>query len=347
MIDKPMKIRRTLVASVAAVSLLLTACSSAEDSSNSSDSSSNSAENTAADNAAKESGELKLEDNNGEQTIPLPVEKPAVADNRAFAVLADWGVELSAAPLNLIPESLADTYNKDTVAADLGSHREPDLEALVAAEPDLVWNGQRFSQHQADIEKLVEDNPVVDFEPREDKDFFEELKRHTTALGEVFEHEEDAQELIEDLDAAIERAKKAYDPEKTVMAVNTSGGEIGYIAPHVGRTLGPIFDLLGMEPALTVEDGSSNHEGDDISVEAIAESNPDWILVLDRDGAVSSDEPDYTPGKDLVENSAALKNVQAVKDGNVYVAPKDTYTNESIITYTKILNEMADAFENA
>ena len=52
----------------------------------------------------------------------------------------------------------------------------------------------------------------------------------------------EAQKLVDDFEAAIERAQKAYDDAESVMAVTTSGGEIGYIAPTVGRTLGPVFD---------------------------------------------------------------------------------------------------------
>lgn len=331
------KIRRSLVASVAALSMALTACSSAEEST------SGSSDTSAA--SSSETTEITLEDNFGEKKIAAPVSAPAVTDNRAFEILADWDVKIAAAPLKLVPSTVRDVYNKDTVAADLGSHREPDLESLVAAEPDVVWNGQRFEQHQEDIEKLVEDVPVLDFEPRDDKDFFEELKRHTEALGHTFGHEEDAAKLIEDFDAAAKRAKEAYDPSKKVMAVNTSGGEIGYIAPKIGRTYGPVFDLIGMTPALEVPEGTDDHEGDDISVEAIAESNPDWILVMDRDAAVSKEGEEHVPGDKLVNENAALKNVTAVKEGNVYVAPADTYVNESIITYTEILNALADAFE--
>lgn len=331
------KIRRSLVASVAALSMALTACSSAEEST------SGSSDTSAA--SSSETTEITLEDNFGEKKIATPVSAPAVTDNRAFEILADWDVKIAAAPLKLVPSTVRDVYNKDTVAADLGSHREPDLEALVAAEPDVIWNGQRFEQYQEDIEKLVEDVPVVDFEPRDDKDFFEELKRHTEALGQTFGHEEDAAKLIEDFDAAAKRAKKAYDPSKKVMAVNTSGGEIGYIAPKIGRTYGPVFDLIGMTPALEVPEGTDDHEGDDISVEAIAESNPDWILVMDRDAAVSKEGEGHVPGDKLVNENAALKNVTAVKEGNVYVAPADAYVNESIITYTEILNALADAFE--
>lgn len=326
-----------IAATVSVAALALTGCSS------------NSAEETtgAAGSAAADASSITLEDNFGEKSVTTPVENPAVTDNRAFAVLAQWDIDLAAAPLPLVPKSLRDTYNKDTVEVDLGSHKEPDLEGLVAAEPDVVWNGQRFESHQEDIEKLLEDVPVLDFEPRDDKDFFEELKRHTEALGQVFGHEEDAEKLIADFDDAAQRAKDAYDPEQKVMAVNTSGGEIGYIAPHVGRTYGPIFDLLGLTPALEVENASDDHEGDDISVEAIAQSNPDWILIMDRDAAVSKEGEQVTPGEKLVKDNAALKNVTAVKDSNVYVAPQDTYVDESIITYTEILNALADAFEKA
>ena len=133
-----------------------------------------------------------------------------------------------------------------------------------------------------------------------------------------------------------------------VMGVITSGGNVNYAAPGSGRSLGPIFQILGLTPALEVENASTDHEGDDISVEAIAESNPDWLLVLDRDGGTSTrDTDEYTPAKSVIEDNAALSNVSAIKEGRVDFAPEDTYTNESIITYTEILNQLADAFEAA
>ena len=49
----------------------------------------------------------------------------------------------------------------------------------------------------------------------------------------------------------------------------------------------------------------------------------------------------------MINDSAPLKNVTAVKDGHVYVAPADTYTNESIITYTEILNQISEQLEAA
>ena len=129
------------------------------------------------------------------------------------------------------------------------------------------------------------------------------------------------------------------------MAVTTSGGEIGYIAPTVGRTLGPVFDILGLTPALEVEGASDDHQGDDISVEAIAKANPDWILVMDRDAAISADAPSYEPAAVVLEKSEALTSVTAISEGNVVYMPADTYTNEGIQTYTEFFESLADAFE--
>lgn len=292
-----------------------------------------------------ETDSIEVEDNFGTETVALPPQNVVATDNRTFETLCEWDVELAAAPKPLLPETVECWQGDDVV--DIGNHREPDLEAIAGVEPSLVVNGQRFGDYHDQIAELVPDAAIVEFEPREGEDFFEELKRHTEALGQVFGHEEDAAKLIADFDAAAERAKKAYDPEQKVMAVNTSGGEIGYIAPGIGRTYGPVFDLLGLKPALEVDNASDDHEGDDISVEAIAQSNPDWILIMDRDSAISKEGEQVTPGEKLVKDNAALKNVSAVKDGNVYVAPQDTYIDESIITYTEILNALADAFDKA
>ena len=173
-----------------------------------------------------------------------------------------------------------------------------------------------------------------------------ELIRQVTTLGEVFGKQAEAQQMVADFNDALERAKQAYDKNASVMAVNVSGGQIGYVAPSKGRFWGPIFDWLQLKPSLTVDDATDSHTGDDISVEAIADSNPAWLLVLDRDGATSdADKPEYTPAQDVIAKNEALRNVTAVKDKQTLFAPADTYTNENIITYTEVLNNLADAFE--
>jgi iron complex transport system substrate-binding protein len=293
--------------------------------------------------AAAEATSVEVEDNTGTHTIELPPTSVVATDNRTFETLADWGVGLTAAAVSLMPSTVA--YKDDASIIDLGTHREPDLEAVVAVEPDLIINGQRFAQFHDDFVALAPDATVLELDPREGEPLDAELARQTTVLGEIFGKQDEAAQLVADLEAAIERAAAAYDADQTVMAVTTSGGEIGYIAPGLGRTLGPVFDILGLTPALEVEGASDDHQGDDISVEAIADSNPDWILVMDRDAAVAADEPAYEPAADILENSEALADVTAVKEGNILYMPADTYTNEGIQTYTEFFDALADAFE--
>ena len=207
-------------------------------------------------------------------------------------------------------------------------------------------NGQRFSQYHDDFVSLAPNATVLELDPRDGQPFDAELKRQVTVLGEVFGKQAEAKKLGEDLDAAIARVKAAYKPEDTVMAVITSGGEIGYVVPGTGRTLGPVFDFAGLTPALEVA-GSDDHQGDDISVEAIADSNPNWILVMDRDAAVSADDPSYKPANEILESSEALANVPAVQNSQIIYMPADTYTNEGIQTYIEFLNTFADALEKA
>lgn len=335
--------RRSFIAVLAAGALTLSACGGNTDS-GSEESPAAEVTTPAAEATEATPASVEVEDNNGKYTIAVPPKSVVATDNRTFETLADWGVELKAASVSLMPETIS--YKTDASIIDLGNHREPDLEAVVAVEPDLIINGQRFSQYHDDFVSLAPNATVLELDPRDGQPFDAELKRQVTVLGEVFGKQAEAKKLGEDLDAAIARVKAAYKPEDTVMAVITSGGEIGYVVPGTGRTLGPVFDFAGLTPALEVA-GSDDHQGDDISVEAIADSNPNWILVMDRDAAISADDPSYKPANEILESSEALANVPAVQNSQIIYMPADTYTNEGIQTYIEFLNTFADALEKA
>lgn len=323
-----LKLRAVALLGLAALSL--TACGSATG---------------APTSSSAPSGEsITVTDSAGEVTVNTPLDSVVATDNNSFETLDSWGIELSAGAVALMPKTVS--YKDNESIVDLGNHREPNLEAVVAVEPDLIITGSRFTQYTEQLKELAPDAAVIQVDRADDKPLDEELKRTTNVLGEVFGKQAEAEQLGKDLDAAIERVKAAYNKDQTVMAVITSGGEINYAAPGAGRTLGPLFGLLGLTPALEVEGASSDHQGDDISVEAIAESNPDWILIMDRDaGTTAAQEQGYKPANELLANSEALQNVDAVKNGNLVYMPADTYTNEGIQTYIEFLNTFADALE--
>ncbi|SMX93032.1 iron complex transport system substrate-binding protein [Brevibacterium sp. 239c] len=301
------------------------------------------AEDTGADAASGST--IDIEDNNGAQTVASPPSSVVATDNRTFETLDTWGIELSAGAVSLMSSDLS--YTKDDSVLDLGSHREPDLEKVVEAKPDLIINGQRFSQFHDDLAKLAPEATVLELDPRDGEDFGSELKRQTTTLGEVFGKQDEAKKIIEDYDAAVERAKTAYDSNDKAMGLITSAGDIGYSAPSVGRTVGPVFDILDLTPSLEVDASSEDHQGDDISVEAIADSDPDLMIVMDRDASFAPEKRDEgsAPAAEVLEKSEALKDVPAIKDDKIVYFPEDTYLNEGIQTYTEFFDTFADQLE--
>ncbi|MBD8499165.1 siderophore ABC transporter substrate-binding protein [Paenibacillus arenosi] len=289
---------------------------------------------------------VQITDAHGTVDVPVNPKTVVALDNRTFETLADWNIELAAVPKPVMP---ADSpYVTNEKVKDVGNHREPNLEVIAAANPDLVIVGQRFAGHYEDIKKLVPEAAVIDLNVDISKDaekpgenLVNGLKNSTITLGKIFDKNEEANKLVADFDKAIADAKAAYNGKDKVMSVIVSGGDIGYSAPRSGRVWGPMYEIFGWTPALEVKASSTDHQGDEISVEAIAQSNPDWIFVLDRDAAVSG-ETNKVPAQDVIDKSPALQKTTAVSKGNIVYAPADTYTNESIQTYLELFQNFAN-----
>lgn len=281
---------------------------------------------------------VTVEDNHGSIEVPVDPERVVALDNTTFQTLSDWGVTLVAAPKPLMYDLWPDLSGGDEVL-DAGLHREPDIEAVLASDPDLIIGGYRFREL---YDQLKEIQPAtIETSPRDGEDHMSELKRQTAILGQVFDKNDEAAQLSADLDSAIAEAKAAYDPTQTVMGLITSGGKISYAAPGEGRGVGTLFPTLGLTPALERAAEDASH-GDDISVEAIAAANPEWLFVLDRDAMFGEDG--YVSAKELVERSEALKNVPAVQKGQIVYLDASFYLDEGIQAYTKLYRSAAEAF---
>lgn len=327
---------------IAVLTLMLVACS---DSSNKSNQESKSNEDNGSKEVAKPAT-VEITDAHGTVTVPVNPKNVVALDNRTFETLADWKIELAAVPKDVMP---ADSpYVSDESVQNIGNHREPNLEIIAAANPELVIVGQRFADYYEEIKKLVPNAVVIDL----NVDVSEEsatpgenlvngLKNSTIALGQIFDKNEEAKQVVADFDKVIENAKSAYNGTDKVMSVIVGGGDIGFAAPHSGRVWGPMYEIFGWAPALEVADSTSDHKGDEVSVEAIAQSNPDWLFVLDRDAAISG-EKDAVPAQDVIANAPALQKTTAVSKKHIIYAPADTYTNESIQTYIELFENLAN-----
>ena len=320
-----------VAALVAASALVLTACSTP----------------VAASQDAPTADTVTITDNHGEVEVPVNPETVVALDNTVFDTLSEWDVELAAAPQGVMGTAWPE-YTEDENVLDVGNHREPNLEIVIAAEPDLIIGGLRFGDY---YDQLKEQNPnavVIEIAPRDGENQYDELKRQTEILGQIFDREDEAAALNTGLDDAIAGAKAAYTGTDSVLAVNISDASMNYLAPVVGRSIGPVYPALGLVPALDAE-GDSDHKGNDIGVEAIAQANPDWIIALDRDAAMipepGQDKP--APAYELITTSEAMQNVTAVTEDNIIVLDKNFYITEGIQAYTALFNQIKDAFTAA
>lgn len=321
----------TLTALAATAALSLSACAPAADAD----------VETAAPNATT----VTVTDNHGEVDVPVNPERVVALDNHVFETLDEWDVPLVAAPKGIMGTAWPD-YTEDAEIADVGTHREPNLESIIAAQPDLIIGGYRFSES---YDTIVEQNPdaaVIEIAPRDGEDPMEELKRETEILGQIFDRESEAAEITAEFDQAVADAKEAYNGTDTVIGLITSGGKIEFAAPVTGRSVGPVFSALDLVPAIEQEAEDTSH-GDDISVEAIAAANPDWIVVLDRDASFAEPEPGAVPADELIAGSEALQGVTAVQEDRIVYLDSDFYLTEDIQAYTELYEQLQEAFAGA
>lgn len=132
------------------------------------------------DDESVETLTVNIRDAHGTVTVPIKPKNVVALDNRTFETLSDWGIKLAAVPKGVM---LTDSpYVADESVLDIGNHREPNLEIIAAVDPDLVIIGQRF----APGENLVNG-----------------LKDSTISLGQIFDKNEEARQLVADFDRAV------------------------------------------------------------------------------------------------------------------------------------------------
>jgi len=126
------------------------------------------------------------------------------------------------------------------------------LEIIAAVDPELVIVGQRFASYYEDIKALVPNAAVInlnidvsDEAATPGENLVNGLKNSTVILGQIFEKEAEAAQLVADFDKAIADAKAAYNGIDTVISVIVSGGEIGFAGPRSGRVWGPMYEVFG------------------------------------------------------------------------------------------------------
>lgn len=202
---------------------------------------------------------------------------------------------------------------EDTV--NLGANQQPDLEALFAAEPDLVLltpdldgqMGLRDSLEAAGI-------PAAWFKVETFDDYLNMLKICTDLTGRPDLYQKNGLDIQSEIDAAIASVPEGEAPTVLLLRAYSSGVR----AKNSDNIAGAILKDLG---AANIADSDSGLL-EDLQMESILAADPEFIFVTTM-GA--SQEAALESLDELLHSDPAWQTLTAVKEDRVEVLPKDLF----------------------
>ena len=249
----------------------------------------------------------------GETTISGVPAKVLVQDWASFDNLVALGIPVAGAPASNVPSYLADKVPADLLP--LGSLFEPDFEGIAASESDVYFVAARSAAAYETAKDIL---PTIDLSVNNEA-IVDGLKKNLTTLGEIFDVQPKAAELIAALDAKVAEVKAAAEGKGTALVVVTNAGKLGVYGPD--SRVSWVYNEAGMASALAdVKDG--DHGGDAVTFEFLLEVNPDWVFVVDRDAGTGESAGAAAA---LLDNEL-FNQTTAAKEGHiVYLDPQAAY----------------------
>lgn len=239
----------------------------------------------------------------GETRVPVNPQRVAVFDMGILDTLDALGIPVAGVPKDGLPDYLS-KYNDDKYA-NIGTLKEPDLEALSALNPDLIIISGRQSTFYNQLKELA---PTI-YLGVDTANYMDSFKENMEYVGAIFQKEEEVAARVNEIDelAAQVKEKAAQAGGKALVVLSNDKSISAFGA---GSRFGLIHDVLGFPPV--DESIQVTTHGASVSFEFIKEKNPDYIFVIDRASVVSSEGGSQsareTFDNDLVKATSAHKN---------------------------------------
>lgn len=257
--------------------------------------------------ASAESEELTIKHQLGEVKVKKNPGNVVVFDYGVLETLDKLGVEVAAVPQGNLPAHLK--KYEDVKYTNAGTLFEPDFEKLNALEPGVIFISGRSSEAYEELNKIA---PTI-FMGVDTKNYLESFTENVKTLGQIFGKEAEAEQELAAISDSIQAVKEtAAASGKKGLVILTTGGKVSAYGP--GSRFGLIHDVFGV-PAVDDTIETSTH-GQSISFEYVAEKNPDYLFVVDRDAVVTEEGKQAEPAAKLVENDL-VKKTNAYKNGKI------------------------------
>ncbi|MBM7694183.1 iron complex transport system substrate-binding protein [Peribacillus deserti] len=284
----------------------------------------------------KDSEDIVVKHQLGESKVKKNPKKVVIMDLGTLDTLDKFGLEDSIAgvPQQNLPVYL-ETY-KDKEYKNIGSLKEPDFEAINEIKPDLII----ISGRQQDLyDKFEEIAPTI-FMGIDNKNFMKSFEGNVHTLAKIFGKEEQAEKELAAIESTVaDIKKKAEENHAKALITLTAGGKVTAFGPE--SRFGLIHDVLGIHSAADKIEADPTH-GQNISMEFIAETNPDILYVIDRDAAVG----EGNNAKKVIENQLVKKTKAYTNDKIVYLDPGYWYlSGGGLVSVSEMMKEAQKGIE--
>lgn len=193
-------------------------------------------------------------------TVPYKPERVVVLDLANLDILDNLGLGDRIVGVPTITLPYLQSYNDDLPI--VGSVKTPDLEAVMACEPDLILMGGRMAEYYDDLNEIA---VTLRLTTVSDDGLVEAIRANAKTIGTIFGETEQVDELLAQYDTRIENLAAFAEGKTCVLGMSTSGsfnllgndGRCSLIVNEIG------FNNIGAESASSggSDSGDSSKSG--------------------------------------------------------------------------------------
>jgi len=270
----------------------------------------------------------------GEVSIEKVPQRVVVLGYASLDVLDALEIDPIAIPKKLLPSNLSQ-YKADKYT-NTGSLQEVNYETLFKLKPDLIIAEARMAKIYKDLSEVA---PTYLFKI-DNNDYWHTTKQNWANLGEIFNKQNKAEQLINEVETKISALNKKTNENKSkTLTVMSNGNNISMFGPSSRFSF--IYQEAGFTPSTSEQvNAAPRTHGDLISFEYIADAKPDTLLILDREQAIgkSTGKAKSLFNNELINSTPAAKNKHII-----YLDPAAWYLAaggyQSILTMIDDLNK--------
>lgn len=310
----------------AACSLVLSACGTTSTDASAADESASTSGSCAEESGAASTDPVTVTDDTGHE---IALDEPA-----AKVVSLEWQYTEDLLSLCVNPAAVADAKGFTTWdtaeklpedTTDVGTRQEPNVESILAADPDLVII-ESTSRDDKIIKQLEkQDIPVMAMTGANGEDPVKYMKDTFTTVAEVTGRGERAESVLDDFDAKVADAKKAV--ESADLATKdfvyfdgwVNGSNVALRPFGQGSLFGELGEELGLKNAWTGEVDPAYGLGQ-TDIEGITKVGDANFFYT---GTEDPESEDYV---ELLKKNDIWSNIPAVKDERTYAFPAGIWT---------------------